>query len=240
MIYNTPIKKLFSIRTYAAIFMDEYVQAFRSGAKTVPESCDLTGLFGRITKGKKETDFLQLSEDQSKRLSWIVDHNTLRGFLGKPHLDMLISSGHSTEYVRHQLNSGKKFKLIVFSFGSTEKNNDEVKLATWDNIMELMSRVYPEIDPTIWESNRDNLKNLTYEQIDPSGNNLKNYYLGKDSEHFMSEKRFLALKERPTLSQVRAFLHHQIGLNELFKGDGKIVQHDGVVTDDEYLTKIDD
>ncbi|UJR12631.1 hypothetical protein I4U23_016806 [Adineta vaga] len=217
--------------------MDEYVKAFRSGSKSLPESCDLTGICGRITRGKKETDFVRLSEDPNKRLSWIVDHDTLRSFLGKSHLELLISSGHSMEWVHHQLNSGKKFKLVVFSFGSAEKTNEEVKLATWDNILELMVRAYPEIDSTIWKTNKDELKSLTYEQIDPTGNNLKNYYLGKDSEHFLSDERFFALKEKPTLSQVRAFLHHQIGLNELFKGDGRTVQHDGVVTDNEYLTK---
>ena len=158
-------------------------------------------------------------------------------FLGKSHLDLLISSGHSMDWVHHQLKQGKKFKLVVFSFDSTEKNEEEVKLATWDNIFELMLCAYPEMDPTIWDSYKNDLKRLTYDEIDPTGSNLKNYYLGKDSEHYMNDERFLALKERPTLSQVRAFLHHQIGLNELFKGDGRTVQHDGIVTDDEYLTK---
>ena len=34
----------------------------------------------RITRGKNESDFVRLSEDPRKRLSWIVDHETLRSF----------------------------------------------------------------------------------------------------------------------------------------------------------------
>ncbi|CAF1556473.1 unnamed protein product, partial [Adineta ricciae] len=96
---------LFVILTYQAITMDEYIRAFQSGAKTLPESFDLRGIYGRITKGKKDSDFDRLSEDSNKRLSWLVDHDTLRSFLGKSHLELLISSGHSIEYVRHQLSS---------------------------------------------------------------------------------------------------------------------------------------
>ena len=66
-----------------------------------------------------------------------------------------------------------------------------------------MVRSYSEIDSTIWKSNINHLKNLIYEQIDITGTNLKTDYLGKDSQHFMSDQRFFALKQPPTLSQTR-------------------------------------
>jgi hypothetical protein len=52
----------------------------------------------------------------------------------------------------------------------------------------------------------------------------------------MNTKRFLSLKNLPTLLQVRAFLYHQIGLNELFRGDGRTLTHEGILSDKEYMT----
>ena len=217
--------------------MDEYMQAFPSGAATLPGSCDLKGVYGRITRGADPSAFVHLSTDPAKRLSWVVDGETLRDYLGKSHLQLLISCGHSLEWIRHQLNNGKQFKLILFSCPTAESGNDAAKLATWENIFELLAQVYPEIEPRIWKTYAADLKRLKYEEIDPSGTILKNYYLGHDSEHYMTNERFKALKEPPTLNEVRAFLHHHIGLNELFQGDGRTTQHDGTRAHPEYLVR---
>ncbi|UJR08091.1 hypothetical protein I4U23_012368 [Adineta vaga] len=148
------------------------------------------------------------------------------------HLEMLIHSGHTLDWIRHRLEGKRKFKLIVFSVSS----DDEVKLATWDNIFELLSKSYPEIDSSFWYRHSNELKQMTMQDIDPEGLIVKNYYLGPKSDGYMHYDRFLSLKDTPTLLQVRAFLHNQIGLNELFDGNGKTMTHMGDETADEYLT----
>jgi hypothetical protein len=211
--------------------MNEYSQAFVNGLDHLPVDCNLTDLYGRITRGITDEDFSLLSQGPHKRLSWVFDHETLLSFLRMSHLDMLIHSGHTIEWIRYQLNQNRQFKLILCSLPS-----DEVKLATWDGIFELLSKVYPEIDLNIWSRYSNQLKQIKFEEIDPEGFIIKNYYLGYDSDEYMNTKRFLSLKDPPTLLQVRAFLYHQIGLNELFRGDGRTLTHEGVLSDKEYLT----
>ncbi len=211
--------------------MNEYIQAFNNGSNYLPVNCDLTGLYGRITRGVNAEDFFRLSQGPHKRLSWVINHETLRSLLGMSHLDMLINSGHSVDWIRYQLKGNRKFKLIIFSVPS-----DEVKLATWDNLFEFLTKAYPEIDSNIWHRYSNQLKQMKFEEIDPEGIIVKNYYLGSNSDEFMHTNRFLSLKDQATLLQVRAFLHHQIGLNELFGGDGRTITHHGVLLDKEYLT----
>ncbi|CAF3604104.1 unnamed protein product [Adineta steineri] len=211
--------------------MNDYIQAFNNGLNYLPDNCDLTGLYCRLTKGITDDDFFRLSQDPTKRLTWVYDHETLRSLLGMSHLEMLIHSGHTIEWIRHQLEGNKKFKLIIFSVPS-----DEIKLATWDNLFEILSKAYPEIDSNIWYRYSSQLKEMTYKEIDPEGIILRNYYLGPTSDGHMHTNRFLSLKDQPTLLQVRAFLHHQIGLNELYGGDGKTITHLGDVVDKEYIT----
>jgi hypothetical protein len=212
--------------------MNEYIHAFENGLNCLPANCDLTGLYGRITRGVNDDDFLRLSRQFDKRLSWVFDHETLRSFLSMSHLEMLVNSGHTIEWIRHQLSKNQKFKLIIFSVPP-----DEVTLATWDNIFELLLKVYPEIDPNVWSQYADQLKQMTIDEIDPESLIARYYYQGEDTDEYMNTNRFLNLKEQPTLLQIRAFLHHQIGLNELFSGNGRTVTHQGVLVDKEYLTR---
>jgi hypothetical protein len=219
---------LLSYLSYFQNKMNKYIQAFNNGIDYLPDS----GLYGRITRGVNEDDFLRLSEDPTKRLSWVFDHEKLRSFLGMSHFDMLVNVGHTTDWIRYQLETNKRiFKLVVLSVPS-----DEVTLATWDHVFELLKKVYPEIDSNIWYRYSNDLKQMTFDEIDPEKIIVKNYYLGRDSEEFMHTDRFLSLKDQPTLWQVRAFLHNQIGLNELFHGDGRTITHLGNFVDKEYLT----
>ena len=216
---------LFQIR------MNVYMQAFHSGTNCLPSNCNLTSLYGRITRGINEDDFCRLSSEPDKRLSWVFDHETLCSLLGMSHLDMLIKLGHTMEWIRYQLNANKKFKLMIFSVPS-----DEVKLATWDNIFALLAKFYPEINSTIWHRYAKQLKEMKFKEIDPEGIIVKNYYLGRSSDGYMHTNRFLNLENQPTLLQVRAFLHNQVGLNELFEGNGRTVMYDGILSDKEYMT----
>ncbi|CAF4618568.1 unnamed protein product, partial [Rotaria sp. Silwood2] len=145
---------------------------------------------------------------------------------------MLINSAYTIDWIRYELNANRKFKLIIFSVSS-----DEVKLATWDNIFELLTKLYPEIDSNIWFRYSKQLKEMTFQQIDPEEIIVKNNYLGPDSDGYIHKKRFLTLKNPPTLLQVREFLHNHIGLNELFQGNGRTITHEGILSDKRIFNK---
>ena len=215
-----------------SVDMEEYVRAFKLGLTSLPADCDLTGVYGRITRGITENDFSRLSKDSEKRFAWVFDQTTLRHFLGMSHLEMLFYVGHTDQWIRTRLNARQRFKLLVFVLPT-----DEVKLATWDHIFELLSNVYPELDSTIWQQHASELKQKTLADIDPQGSIVEHYYRGSASDQYMTLDRFAALKADVTLLQARAFLHHHVGLNELFRGDGTTVAHDGVLCADEYLTR---
>ena len=78
----------------------------------------------------------------------------------------------------------------------------------------MLSKFYPEIDSNIWYHYSNQLKEMAFKEIDPERTIVKNYYLGRNSDEYMHLNRFLTLKNQPTLFQVRAFLHNEIGLNE--------------------------
>ena len=208
-----------------SVTMEVYVQAFECGLTSLPADCDLTDVYGRITRGITEDDFSLLSKNPEKRFAWVFDQTTLRRFLGMSHLEMLYYVGHTGQWIRTQLDAHQQFKLVVFVLPA-----DEVKLATWDHIFELLSNVYPELDSTIWKQHASEMKQKTFADIDPQGSIVEHYYRGPASDQYMTLDRFTALKADVTLLQARAFLHHHVGLNELFRGDG-------IVSDEEYLTR---
>lgn len=210
--------------------MEEYVKAFNSGT-SLSSTCDLTGLYCRVSRGLIEDDYSQTLQNPARRLSWISGHETLRKLVGMSHLDILFNQGFTSEWIQVQLNDKRIFKLIVFSLPQ-----DEVKIATWDNIFKLLEKFYPEIDSSIWSRYSKQLKEMTFEEIDPEQTIVKNYYLGPESDGFMTLDRLLSMKDEPTLIQVRAFLFHHVCLNELFGGNGQTVSHEGVLLDTEYLT----
>ncbi|CAF0964084.1 unnamed protein product [Didymodactylos carnosus] len=212
--------------------LSAYRQAFKDGSFVACPTVDLTGLYGRITKGNVFEHFQQLSDDTSKRLSWVFDSDTLRTLVGMPSMDILHYIGNTDEWIQQQLRKGKKFKLIVFG------GEDVVKLATWDNIVELMKHAYPEINDCLWEKYRDELSQLSFEQINSmmvkEQDIVQSYYKGRDYKHYITVERFNAI-QNPTLGHLRALLYHHIGLNELFTGTGYTMRHEGTITGKEYL-----
>jgi hypothetical protein len=212
--------------------MNEYAAAFRTGSTCLPVDCDLTGFYGRFEKGTNDDDFSRLSSDPNKRLSWLFDEQILRQLFGISHLDILLNVGHTLDWIRFQLSLKKTFKLIVCSLSS-----NEVKQTSWNNIFDLLTDTYPEIDQSIWQRYSHDLTHKTFDDIDPDESIIRDYWLGRTSDRYMDLNRFLALKGHETLRDVRAFLYHEIGLNELFQGDGYTVTQQGVITGREYFTR---
>ncbi|CAF3181005.1 unnamed protein product [Rotaria sp. Silwood2] len=76
---------------------------------------------------------------------------------------------------------------------------------------------------------------MTVKESDPEARIIKNCYSGYKSDGFMHLHRCLSIQGQPTLLQVRAVLHNQIGINDLFREDGRTITHEEILLNNEYL-----
>ncbi|MFX1256870.1 MAG: hypothetical protein ACFFAN_03345, partial [Promethearchaeota archaeon] len=94
-----------------------------------------------------------------------------------------------------------------------------IKMAKWDNVVELASKIYPKVKKKIYKRLSE-LKNTTFEEIEAkAGRNLSEIdKKGSSDSNFMTYDRFR--KSKGTLEDVRAFFYHTLHLRELYSGDG--------------------
>jgi len=193
---------------------------------------DFKGLYGRVTRGKTTSDFLMLSNEPAKRLSWVIAGDGLHSLIGRRGYDMLVGIGCEDEWIRFKLTSGFSFKLIVFM-----KESEHCAIATWENVFKMIMKAYPEINIENLTKYLDDFKRLPFSEINRQWQDdiMAVYYSGRTHPRYLTVERFLKI-ENPTLADVRAFLLHEIGLGVLYGGKGKSVCEDGSNGMDEYIT----
>ena len=190
--------------------IDNYVDLFVSGKTSV---APITGLAGRIIRGIEEDDFLTLSDDSSRKIVMLVDPDGLSNMLGKTGYEMLIEIGYEPDYLEYKIKEGNQFKLVIFPDG------EAAKLATWDNLFEMLIQVYPKTKGLV-EKYRDILKTKSFEEIESESGFkfLEVEKLGEVDPRYMTYDR-LDL-DNASLSEFRAFLYFSVHLRELYSGDG--------------------
>jgi nicotinamidase-related amidase len=189
--------------------VETYVQHFKAG--TTP-SDSVSGLAARIIRGTEPEDFLTFTDDAERKLVMFMGPDGLESMLGKDGYDMLVTIGYEPDYLRHKVEQGNEFKLVVLEEGTA-------KLATWDNTLDIVGEVYPDIAQLL-ERHRDALKNTSFEEIEKAAGYqfLDVEKIGKVDSRFMTHER---LRESAgSLADVRAFLYFTVHLRELYRGDG--------------------
>ncbi|KAJ3032031.1 UNVERIFIED_CONTAM: hypothetical protein HDU68_008064 [Siphonaria sp. JEL0065] len=173
---------------------------------------------GRFQRGTDEETLAVLSDEPMKKLSWVFGADTIAAFMGKSPTQAMLSVGFSKSWLRNRLSDGTKHRLVVF-----QCIDQDLVLATWDNIMELIKkhygiRVYERVSPFLAE-----LKSTHIKDIDPKG---RLRYISELSvqdklahAEFYSPERILKIKNL-TLYDARGFIYHTIGCNYLFQGKG--------------------
>ncbi len=193
-----------------------YLEALRSS-----EIIRAEHLCGRILRGTAAQDFQMLSDDPMRKLVMLMAADGLSLLPGKSGYEMLLAIGYHPDYIVHKVRAGTQFKLIVFP------ENDEVaKSATWDNTLDLISVVYPDIAITL-NIHREQLKLKTFSEIETiTGTSFLDIEkAGKNHPLFMTYDRFLA--SPMSLADIRAFLYFTVQLRELYSGDGYIYDSKG-------------
>ena len=192
-------------------------------------------LIGRILKGKSPRDFKTLNKYNSNRKTvFIISSQQLKKMLDKSGYQILIDIGYPKDYIQDVKKNKEKFKLILISREDADSKLN-MKLATWDNVIDLMKSVYPKISDKL-EKQREALKKTSYNKIIKmkDGYDIKKHYKSDDPK-FMSYDKYL--KSKGTLFETRAFLFHNEALNNLYKGNGYTYNEKGERGIKEYITK---
>lgn len=207
--------------------LDKYVAAFESGSNI---SYNVTGLCGRILRGKKPNDFLSLSDDSNRDLVMLLGPDGLQALPGSPGYDMLLGIGYTRDFIRTKVLEGTMFKLVVFPESMT------ARLATWDNVSAVVSHVYPSVASKI-QAQIPSLKELSITEIEEVAGYVFSdvFNNGITDPRYMTKERLEAAEG--TLVDVRAFLYCTVQLRDLFSGDGYTYTPDGERSLMEYITK---
>jgi hypothetical protein len=192
------------------------------------KSNSLCCIVARIIRGKTKEDFEYLSPLSKKRRTiFMIDTDDIKLMLNKKGYDILLNIGYPEDYIKDLIKQNIKFKLVVISKNDP---NISVKIASWDNVIDLMKLKYPKIKLEL-EKHRTKLKTIFKNKKVIK----KMEKISKDSNHedFMTYEKYL--KSNRTLIDTRAFLYHVEGLNSLYSGDGYIYNEKGEKKFKEYI-----
>ncbi|MFA5020973.1 MAG: hypothetical protein WC517_02860 [Patescibacteria group bacterium] len=207
----------------------QYAEAFRRGY--LGEEAKVEGVLGRIIRGKRAEDFETLTDDSTRRLILLTDPLALRAMIGVPAFDLLLRVGWDHPYAVSKIRDGYKVKLVVFAEGGN------ALLCTWDNMIHLVGKAYPEIDQKLrrWLPELKKLDFKKFDQIELAyGCDMSSIdHDGPSNPQYMTVERYKTAAD--TLVNARAFLYFAIHLRELFAGDGSTRDSLGNVGVKEYM-----
>jgi len=185
-------------------------------------------LVGRVLRGMCESDFSTLAENPARKLVFLLDAESLATFPGKTPYEILDSIGHGAQRIAKRVAAGMQFRLAVFP------RNGIAKLATWDNVLDLVCEAYPRIAHVVAQ-HREMLATTPVADIERT----LGFRLAELTEHDSGDTRRMTYEKlasgRGTLEELRLFLFCAESLNEHFGGDGYTVNARGIRQYREYL-----
>ena len=190
----------------------EYAKAFVSGHKP-PQP--ILGIQARVCR-RKPGEPVRLSDDPGRRIVFLLDHHVCHDMIGLTGYQIVTSLvGWDPPYTRKKVEAGLKFDLVVFS-------ENECKLGTWDNMLDLAEATYPEIGDRL-RRHRAALRAMTPESVVEIERQQGYSFFevdeqGRGDPRFMSLARYLEAAD--TAEAARAFFYHVIHCKELFSGCG--------------------
>ena len=180
----------------------------------------VSGVCGRIIRGRVPGDFETMTDDPSRKLVMLMGADGLAKLPGLSGYEMLVEIGYEASYIERKVTEGNQFKLVVFPEGGP------AKLATWGNVIAVVSSVYPDIASKL-QRNAKELASVSFDEIERrAGFDFSEVdKAGPADPRYMTHERFAA--RSGTLVDVRAFLYFTVHLRELFTGDGYTKTTDG-------------
>jgi hypothetical protein len=219
------MSRLFEQSSHQPVTTPEaYSQAFLRKEPVVA-----TGLCGRILRGKVATDFTTLTDDPKRKIVMLMGPDGLSKMSGKSGLAMLTEIGYTREYIAQKMAESTQFKLVIFP------ESKDAKPATWYNVIDLVSRAYPETAAAL-KRYHSQLANSRFDEIEnQAGFSFAEVDAnGSSDPRYMSFERFIASPQ--SLADTRAFLYFSAYLKELYSGDGYTYTPEGNRGLQEYIT----
>lgn len=157
--------------------------------------------------------------------------DALQGLAGKSGLEALKSIGFTADSIRHRLDQGYSFKIVVF------KKNQKILPATWDNVAQVCSAMYPNVAGKV-KARIAELKKTPFSEIQSRAEYdfEKVKRAGTTDPNNMTYERLQ--EAEGSLVDVRAFLYHSLYLNNLFCGDGHTYEEGGAKGNKEYFAMV--
>lgn len=204
---------------------EAYLGALREGREDW-----VSGLVGRVLRGRCEADFERLSLDPLRRLVFLLGPDGLARLLACRGRDRLRALGYPDDWIDELVAGGTRFRLVVFP------REGRAVAATWEGLLEEAAGAYPEVAAKL-KGAQESLARTAYPVLEQAaGRDLAAVYSrGRGSPGYFD---LAALEEAPGEPwQVRAFLFHELHVNELFAGDGYTRDPGGGPRLREYLTR---
>ena len=208
--------------------LEEYESMYKKNKKG-----KVKGLFGKILKGRSEDEYQHVTNDPKRRVVMLFGSDALEDFIGKTGEQVLKGIGFTEDSIRHRVEQGYTFKIVVF------KPNKRIVLATWDNVAKVCEKMYPKVGDKV-KANLAALKSTAFSDIQ----NEADFDMEAVKRNGTSDPNYMTYERLQEvdgdLVQVRAFLYHCLYLNNLFSGDGYTYEEGGEKGNKEYFGMLED
>jgi nicotinamidase-related amidase len=238
------------MRTHNNTAINNYKKLFDAG-RPVNRGA-VQGVVGRIIRGRQPSDFETLTDDPKRGLVMLVDSEGLEGLIGCAGntYAMLKAVGYTDHHIADLEAKGTQFKLVVFP----DSPASAAKLATWDNLLDLVQMAYPDAAPKLGQQLQalEAVSRIFEPNLGFIGNIQRRAgYKFADVKdpgdpRFMDYVTYAKSRHTDELVAARAFLYHTLHLRELYSGDGYTYNDSGQRGVPEYfvpnlpLTKLGD
>lgn len=200
--------------------LEQFAAAYKAGTPLL-----VSGLVGRILRGKTSKDFEHLSDDPNRKVVLLMGSDGLQEIVGKSGYDALLTVGYTPDYIRQLVGEGTQFRLLVLPEGGAAVP------ATWENTIRTLAMVYPDIASDL-RVQLDNLRATPFVEVERMAR-CRFADLAASDDLYMTYDKYLVSPR--DLVATRAFLYFSVYLRELYSGDGYTYTVDGVRGVSEYI-----
>ena len=183
-----------------------YIELLRAGI-TPPR---MTGVCGRIVRGKADEDFTRLSFLPGRRLAWVIGVEGLRAMISMSDTEKILTIGKSLPWLEEKLAAGYRFRLVVLPSTAGQP-------ADWTGLLASIRQFYPEIAERVgrwWPI-------LRAQGVSAGvGIELRVSKIKDDPLHALHMSLEKYQNADDTLENARLFLLHSLGVNDLYDGTG--------------------
>ena len=159
-------------------------------------------VYARILEGQVPEHFETMTFRPHERfLVMLMDYEGLHQLHGLNILEALKKIGYPSDYIENRIKEEFKYKLLVF------EDSSEVKVGTWDNVIDLAAQAYPQWQERLYRQ-LPQLKSLSNDEI---------------------------LAQGGEVLEVRSFLEDTMNYNRLYTGKGYTMTEDGEMGLKEYV-----